>query len=115
MGLASCHCAQSSPDSPLEQTGFEPSVPWRRRCPNLDEGPGIPDSERPQLFERFYRLATAADQGVPGTGLGLAIAKSVVEAHDGTVDVVDTPGWSTTFRVLLPLIRKSTSATPLSA
>jgi signal transduction histidine kinase len=69
----------------------------------LDDGPGIPDEERPQLFERFYRLASATDQGIPGTGLGLAIAKSVVEAHDGTVDIIDTPGWSTTFRVLLPL------------
>jgi two-component system OmpR family sensor kinase len=40
---------------------------------------------------------------VPGTGLGLAIAKSVAEAHEGFVDIVDTPGWSTTFRVFLPL------------
>jgi signal transduction histidine kinase len=80
----------------------------------LDDGPGIPAADRPQLFERFYRLATTADQGVPGTGLGLAIAKSVVEAHDGTVDIVDTPGWSTTFRVLLPLIRRPNPAAPLS-
>jgi hypothetical protein len=35
--------------------------------------------------------------------LGLAIAKSVAEAHEGFVDIVDTPGWSTTFRVFLPL------------
>ena len=68
-----------------------------------DEGPGIPESDRPQLFERFYRLAAAMEMGVPGTGLGLAIAKSVAEAHDGFVDIVDTPGWSTTFRVFLPL------------
>ncbi|HLG68534.1 MAG TPA: ATP-binding protein [Acidimicrobiales bacterium] len=78
----------------------------------LDDGPGIPDSERPQLFERFYRLASTADAGVPGTGLGLAIAKSVVEAHEGTVDIVDTPGWSTTFRVLLPLQRAATAGGP---
>jgi PAS domain S-box-containing protein len=68
-----------------------------------DEGPGIPESDRSQLFERFYRLAAAMEMGVPGTGLGLAIAKSVAEAHDGFVDIVDTPGWSTTFRVFLPL------------
>ena len=68
-----------------------------------DEGPGIPEADRPQLFERFYRLAAAMEMGVPGTGLGLAIAKSVAEAHDGFVDIVDTPGWSTTFRVFLPL------------
>jgi hypothetical protein len=69
----------------------------------LDEGPGIPEAERPQLFERFYRLASTTESGVPGTGLGLAIAKSVAEAHEGFVDIVDTPGWSTTFRVFLPL------------
>ena len=58
----------------------------------LDEGPGIPESERDQLFERFYRLASSTEMGVPGTGLGLAIAKSVAEAHEGFVDIVDTPG-----------------------
>jgi PAS domain S-box-containing protein len=68
-----------------------------------DEGPGIPPGERDQLFERFYRLASSTEAGVPGTGLGLAIAKSVAEAHEGFVDIVDTPGWSTTFRVFLPL------------
>ena len=69
----------------------------------LDEGPGIPVGERDQLFERFYRLASSTEMGVPGTGLGLAIAKSVAEAHEGFVDIADTPGWSTTFRVHLPL------------
>ena len=69
----------------------------------LDEGPGVPEAERPQLFERFYRLASTTESGVPGTGLGLAIAKSVAEAHEGFVDIVDTPGWSTTFRIFLPL------------
>jgi signal transduction histidine kinase len=68
-----------------------------------DEGPGIPAGERDQLFERFYRLASSTEAGVPGTGLGLAIAKSVAEAHEGFVDIADTPGWSTTFRVFLPL------------
>jgi PAS domain S-box-containing protein len=69
----------------------------------LDEGPGIPVDERDQLFERFYRLASSDEMGVPGTGLGLAIAKSVAEAHEGFVEIVDTPGWSSTFRVFLPL------------
>ncbi len=80
----------------------------------LDEGPGIPEGERDQLFERFYRLASSTEMGVPGTGLGLAIAKSVAEAHEGFVDIVDTPGWSTTFRVFLPL-RASVAASSRSA
>jgi PAS domain S-box-containing protein len=79
----------------------------------LDDGPGIPEAERPQLFERFYRLAAATEAGVPGTGLGLAIAKSVAEAHEGFVDIVDTPGWSTTFRVFLPL--RTAAASTLTA
>ena len=78
----------------------------------LDEGPGIPEGERDQLFERFYRLASSTEMGVPGTGLGLAIAKSVAEAHEGFVDIVDTPGWSTTFRVYLPLRTSVPSPTP---
>ena len=80
----------------------------------LDNGPGIPLEEREHLFERFYRLASSTSQGVPGTGLGLAIAKSVVEAHDGTIEIVDTPGWSTTFRVHLPLAERS-SARPAAS
>jgi PAS domain S-box-containing protein len=68
-----------------------------------DQGPGIPEADREQLFERFYRLAAATEMGIPGTGLGLAIAKSVAEAHDGTIDIVDAPEWGTTFRVFLPV------------
>jgi PAS domain S-box-containing protein len=79
----------------------------------LDDGPGIPEGERDQLFERFYRLASSTEMGVPGTGLGLAIAKSVAEAHEGFVDIVDTPGWSTTFRVFLPL--RTAAASTLTA
>jgi signal transduction histidine kinase len=79
------------------------SVDAFARVQVLDEGLGVPAGERDQLFERFYRLASSDEMGVPGTGLGLAIAKSVAEAHEGFVDIVDTPGWSTTFRVFLPL------------
>jgi PAS domain S-box-containing protein len=67
-----------------------------------DTGHGIPAGERDLLFERFYRLAAASEQGIPGSGLGLAIAKSVVEAHSGTIEIVDRPEWSTTVEVRLP-------------
>jgi hypothetical protein len=88
------------------------SVDAYARVQVLDEGPGIPEGERDQLFERFYRLASSTEMGVPGTGLGLAIAKSVAEAHEGFVDIVDTPGWSTTFRVFLPLRTMASSSQP---
>ena len=46
------------------------SVDSYARVQVLDEGPGIPEGERDQLFERFYRLASSTEMGVPGTGLG---------------------------------------------
>jgi PAS domain S-box-containing protein len=88
------------------------SIDAYARVQVLDEGPGIPEGERDQLFERFYRLASSTEMGVPGTGLGLAIAKSVAEAHEGFLDIVDTPGWSTTFRVFLPLRTTVASSRP---
>jgi PAS domain S-box-containing protein len=78
----------------------------------LDDGPGIPPEERAQLFDRFYRLASTAEQGIPGSGLGLAIARSVAEAHHGTIEIVDTPGWSTTFRVHLPAVERTADEPP---
>ena len=48
-----------------------------------DTGPGIPDSERERVFDRFYR--GAAQAAVPGSGLGLAIVQSIVKAHGAEV------------------------------
>jgi two-component system sensor histidine kinase MprB len=48
-----------------------------------DHGPGIDDDDRDQVFDRFYRSATA--RSMPGSGLGLSIVKKVVEAHGGEV------------------------------
>ncbi|WP_433223305.1 DUF4153 domain-containing protein [Microtetraspora malaysiensis] len=58
----------------------------------VDEGPGIPASERARVFERFSRLdaGRAADAG--GAGLGLAIAKEIVELHGGRIRIGDGPG-----------------------
>ncbi len=77
-----------------------------------DDGPGVPPHERDQLFERFYRLASSNEQGIPGSGLGLAIAKSVVDAHNGIIEIVDSPGWSTTFRVHLPIVAAARDEAP---
>jgi two-component system, OmpR family, sensor histidine kinase BaeS len=61
-----------------------------------DSGPGIGPEELPHIFDRFVK---AADSG--GAGLGLAIAKSIVEAHGGTITATSTPG-RTTFRFEVP-------------
>jgi len=66
-----------------------------------DTGVGMPPEDLDKVFDRFYRASTA---GVTvGTGLGLSIAKSIVEAHDGTIGVTSELGVGTTFRVELPL------------
>jgi signal transduction histidine kinase len=66
-----------------------------------DTGVGIPADELDKLFGRFFRASTA--RTVPGTGLGLSIAKSIAEAHGGTVDVKSEVGAGTTFMVELPV------------
>jgi len=64
-----------------------------------DSGPGISAQDVPHLFERFWRAANALDRG---TGLGLSIAKSIVEAHGGTIWVETREGAGSTFFFTLP-------------
>ncbi len=67
-----------------------------------DDGPGIPESVRPVLFERFARGDSSRSRAAGSTGLGLAIVSAVIEGHRGTVSVTSEPG-RTVFRVELPL------------
>jgi signal transduction histidine kinase len=62
-----------------------------------DTGPGIPQELLGQVFDRFVR---SADSG--GAGLGLAIARSLVEAHGGTIAAERPPGGGTTIRFTVP-------------
>jgi len=68
-----------------------------------DEGLGIPAKHLEHLFERFYRVNGEGRHGPGGTGLGLAICKRIVEAHDGRIWVVSTPGSGSHFRFSLPV------------
>lgn len=67
-----------------------------------DEGPGIPASERAQLFAPFYRSRSASESAVPGLGLGLYISHELIEAHDGSIFVGETADGGTIFTILLP-------------
>ena len=58
----------------------------------LDEGPGIPEQERETVFRRFHSVRPEAEGFGDHSGLGLAIARTIVEAHDGSIVIVDPPG-----------------------
>jgi two-component system OmpR family sensor kinase/two-component system sensor histidine kinase BaeS len=75
----------------------------------VDDGVGIDAADLPHVFERFYRTDQSRSHGTGGAGLGLAIARSIVEAHKGSVTVTsDGLGQGTTVRFDLPLLSTST-------
>lgn len=65
-----------------------------------DNGPGIPDSEKKSIFERFYRC-DKAHKDKKHFGLGLCIAQEIIHMHKGKIWVEDTPGGGATFVVML--------------
>ena len=65
-----------------------------------DTGVGIPASELPHVFERFWRGRAAA--GTSGSGIGLAIAAELARAHGGTLTAASQPGKGTTLTLTLP-------------
>ena len=67
-----------------------------------DTGIGIPESEREQIFDRFYQSTVLNGRGAKGTGLGLAIAKSLVEMHGGQIKVESEIGKGSRFYFTLP-------------
>jgi two-component system, OmpR family, sensor histidine kinase MprB len=64
-----------------------------------DHGPGVPEADRPFIFDRFYRSEAA--RGQPGSGLGLAIVRQIAESHGGRVDVENAEGGGARFRLVL--------------
>ncbi|WP_432937128.1 sensor histidine kinase [Kribbella sp. CA-253562] len=75
-----------------------------------DDGPGIPPERRQEIFERFTRLDAARDRDHGGAGLGLSIVADITRAHDGRIDVGDSPLGGARFQLRLPIteeLRKS--------
>ncbi len=69
-----------------------------------DTGLGIPEPDLDAVFGRFYRSALVQEQAIQGSGLGLAIVRTIVESHEGSVEVRSTVGVGSTFTVTLPLV-----------
>jgi two-component system phosphate regulon sensor histidine kinase PhoR len=68
-----------------------------------DNGIGIPSSDLPHIFRRFYRVEKHHSQlEIKGTGLGLSIVKRAIEAHNGTITVSSVPGVETKFLMTIP-------------
>ena len=68
-----------------------------------DHGPGLPADVGTRIFEPFYRGDAGRSRDRGGSGLGLSIVAAVVAAHQGEIDVDETPGGGATFAVDLPL------------
>jgi len=68
-----------------------------------DHGIGIPEDEIEEIFERFKRSSVTGASHRTGTGIGLSLVKSIVEAHNGFIEVDSEVGRGSIFRVLLPL------------
>lgn len=69
-----------------------------------DDGPGFGDIDPKMLFDRFYRGDSSRTRETGGTGLGLPIVKSIVEAHDGSIQAFNEPAGGASFLVAIPSI-----------
>ncbi len=67
-----------------------------------DRGPGIPKADLPYLFEPFYRVDKSRSRPEGGFGLGLSMCKSIMEAHNGKIEIDSVPGEGTTVNLYFP-------------
>jgi two-component system, NtrC family, sensor histidine kinase GlrK len=69
----------------------------------MDSGPGIPPDERNRIFEAFYQGKTPQGGHVKGTGIGLSVVTEFVNAHGGSIELLEPKVGGAHFRVRLPL------------
>ena len=71
-----------------------------------DTGPGVPEEEGPRIFEAFFQGRREQGGQVGGTGIGLSVVLECIQAHNGTVELIDSdefPGAH--FRIQIPQTR----------
>ncbi len=68
----------------------------------MDHGIGIPESDIPHVFDKFFRVNTIEHRTVAGTGLGLSIVREIVQQHGGSLHVESQVGIGSTFSFSLP-------------
>ena len=68
-----------------------------------DRGVGIPPKHKARVIEKFYRVPSAEQSGIPGTGLGLTLVEHIVAAHGGRLEIESEVGHGSTFSIHLPL------------
>lgn len=98
------------PGSPIEIGVGVDRAERRAIISVIDHGEGIPPQIREKIFERFWRADSSRQRATGGSGLGLAIVAAIVSAHNGEIEVVETPGGGATFRVKLPLLPAGTDS-----
>ncbi|MGA2708208.1 MAG: ATP-binding protein [Steroidobacteraceae bacterium] len=76
----------------------------------MDSGPGIPAEERGRIFEAFYQGKTPQGGHVKGTGIGLSVVTEFVNAHGGSIEILEAKAGGAHFRVRLPLHPSATAA-----
>jgi two-component system phosphate regulon sensor histidine kinase PhoR len=88
-------------EAPPEAVASARAAPWFAVTVS-DQGPGIPASDLPRLFERFYRVDKGRSREAGGTGLGLAIVRHIALAHGGSVKAESWEGEGSRFTMSLP-------------
>lgn len=82
----------------------------RARVEIIDRGPGVPETFRESLFEKFTQADGSDNRRISGTGLGLSICKAIIDEHGGLIDFVSAEGQGSTFYFDLPAIAAPVAA-----
>jgi len=81
-------------------------VDKKLRVEVMDEGSGVPENQRNNLFRRFSHVDIPNKRAQQGAGLGLSVVKAIIEAQQGNVGITDPPAGGNSFWFTLPLVNE---------